>query len=394
MAGGIIAFICCKVQWGIFPRRLWYNTRQMKILTRYVLKEFLVPLFYCLAGFLSIYVLFDLFGSFSRLMSAKITFAETVSYFCGYLAPYVHYIVPAALMLATLYTMWSFCRHSEIIAMRASGVSFVAIVKPLLAVALLAGVAVAWVNEVYVPANAHWAAQMKSNMFDQSMFDRGDNVVYRNSSACRTWNIDKVKDRGAKQLENVRVTVDRPDGGARLYNVSAKSAMYLDGEWWFSGAKVQHFDASGREMASPTPEVDALEFRCFPGFDETPADFLAQNRPWRFNSVRDRFRFIATHPEMEARTKEDCLYDTWAQIMAPWACVIITLFAIPAGIASGRQSVFKGILGALAMYFSFYGLTIACMVLAKNGWCPPILGAVLPGVVFLVLGMRSFMKQR
>jgi lipopolysaccharide export LptBFGC system permease protein LptF len=34
----------------------------MRILTRYVLKEFLVPLFYCLTGFLSIYVLFDLFG--------------------------------------------------------------------------------------------------------------------------------------------------------------------------------------------------------------------------------------------------------------------------------------------------------------------------------------------
>ena len=96
----------------------------MKILTRYVLREFLIPLVYCMTGFLSIYVLFDLFGSFSRLMSAKISFKTVVLYFCGYLSPYFHYIVPAALMLATLYTMWSFCRRSEIVAMRASGVSF------------------------------------------------------------------------------------------------------------------------------------------------------------------------------------------------------------------------------------------------------------------------------
>ena len=33
--------------------------RRVKILTRYVLREFLVPLFYCLTGFFSIYVLFD-----------------------------------------------------------------------------------------------------------------------------------------------------------------------------------------------------------------------------------------------------------------------------------------------------------------------------------------------
>ena len=80
--------------------------------------------------------------------------------------------------------------------------------------------------------------------------------------------------------------------------------------------------------------------------------------------------------------------------MAPFACIIITLFAIPAGIASGRQSVFKGILKALGMYFSFYGLTIAMMVLAKNGWFPVVPAAILPAVLFLALGIRSFLRQR
>lgn len=366
----------------------------MKILTRYVLREFLVPLFYCLTGFISIYVLFDLFGSFSRLMETKLTVGEIVVYFCGYLAPYFHYIVPAALMLATLYTMWCFCRHSEIIAMRASGVSFVAIVKPLLAVSIAMAAVVAWVNEVYVPERAHWAAQIKKNLFDKDALDKDDNVVFRNAQEGRTWNIDRVLDAGATSLENVRVTVDRPNGGGRVLSIAADSVRYLDGEWWFSGLKVQHYDGNGQEVASSTPDIDSLPVRCFPEFSETPRDFLMQNRPWRFNSVVDRFRYMKTHPELTEAARKEFLYDTWAQIMAPLACVIITLFAIPAGIASGRQSVFRGIVGALGMYFSFYGLTIGCMVIAKNGWCPPILGAVLPVAVFFVLGLRSFLKQR
>ena len=366
----------------------------MKILTRYVLREFLVPLFYCMAGFLSIYVLFDLFGSFSRLAAAKLSLSEIVSYFCGYLSPYFHYIVPAALMLVTLYTMWSFCRHSEIIAMRASGVSFIAIVKPLLAVSVLMAAGVAWVNEVYVPARANWAAQMKKNSFDKASFEQDGNIVFRNAGECRTWNIDKVLDEDATRLANVRVTVDRPSGGRRLVTIDADEARYLDGEWWFSGLSIQHYDANGQEIASPEPEADTLTMRCFSEFSETPGDFLAQNRPWRFNSVRDRFRYIRKHPEMTETAKKDCLYDAWAQIMAPFECIIITLFAIPAGIASGRQSVFMGILGALAMYFSFYGLTIGCMVAAKTGWCQPVLAALSPAAVFLVLGVRSFLKQR
>ena len=62
----------------------------MRILTRYVLREFVIPLFYCLAGFVSIYVLFDLFGSFSRIVESDLSFGEIALYFCGYFAPYFH----------------------------------------------------------------------------------------------------------------------------------------------------------------------------------------------------------------------------------------------------------------------------------------------------------------
>ena len=366
----------------------------MRILTRYVLKEFLVPFFYCLTGFVSIYVLFDLFGSFSRMRNAHISFEEAVLYFCAYLAPYFHYIVPAALMLATLYTMWCFCRHSELTAMRASGVSFLMIVKPLLAVSIVMAAAVAWVNESFVPAKAQWAAQMKTVQFDREMLAMADNIVFRNTPEDRTWNVNSILDAEGRHLKDVHVTVDRPDGGARLYGVTAARADYLDGEWWFTEPKVQHYDSLGQEIATPTPELDALPFRCFSQFRETPADFLMQNRPWKFNSVRDRLRYLRNHPNLAAESRRDRIYDTWAQVMAPLACIIITLFAIPAGIASGRQSVFRGILGALGMYFAFYGLTIAMMVLAKNGWFPAIPAAILPAVVFLVLGVRSFLKQR
>ena len=43
----------------------------MRILFRYVFREFCVPLAYCLTGFLSVYVLFELFGVFNRMMEAK-----------------------------------------------------------------------------------------------------------------------------------------------------------------------------------------------------------------------------------------------------------------------------------------------------------------------------------
>jgi len=69
-------------------------------------------------------------------------------------------------MLATLYTMWRFCRHSEIVAMRASGIGFFTIVKPLLFVSCAMALFVAWVNESYVPRRAQWAKQLRNARFE------------------------------------------------------------------------------------------------------------------------------------------------------------------------------------------------------------------------------------
>lgn len=365
----------------------------MRILTRYVFVEFLVPLVYCLVGFFAIYVLFELSGSFSRLMEARPPFGDAVSYFCGYLAPYVKYLMPAALLLATIYTMWSFCRHSELIAMRAGGVGFLTIVRPLLAVALVAAGGVVWLDECYVPARAQWAKRFKSARFRYDEMEFGKDLVYCNVVGRRTWSVGAIEDVRGERLRGVRVTQDRGDG-RRERTIFAERADFMDGEWWLTNPVVQHFDVSGREVPSPTPGLDGLKLRCFPELDERPADLVIQNRDWSFTSVAEKFRFIRMHPDMSAHDRADHLYDAWAQLFAPLACLIVTLFAIPAGIASGRQSVFRGILGALALFFAFYAFTLLAMACEKKGWLPPLAAVLLPDVVFLAVGLRGLWRQR
>ena len=365
----------------------------MRILFRYVFREFCIPLAYCLTGFLSIYVLFELFGVFSRMMEAKPGWERIALYFAGYLSPYFEWLAPACLMLAALYTMWSFCRHSELIAMRASGVGFFAIVRPMLVVAVMMAAFVCWVNEAFVPRHAQWAKQFRAARFKDAEMAQEDNIVYHNVKAGRTWNIGAVMNAEATAIEDVSISEDWENGG-RKRTVKAPRAEYMDGEWWLMNPVSFHFDRNGNERPSPVPELEKLSFRAFPEFDETPRDFLLQNKSPEFYSTADRIRFLATHPRMSARFRREMEYDLWAQIASPLACIVITLFAIPAGVATGRQSVFKGILGALVMFFAFYALTIGCLVLARLGYLPAIPAAFLPDVVFLSIGAYMFHRQR
>ncbi len=346
-----------------------------------------------MVGFLSIYTLFELFGSFSRIVEARPPFSVTVAYFMGYVAPYFMYIAPACLMLATLYTMWNFCRHSELIAMRASGIGFFAIVRPLLFAAALMACFVAWVNECYMPRQASWAASFRSARFKAADMVTAVNIVYHNAAADRTWNVARALDADMTELVDVSIAEDYPNG-VRKRTIKAPKAEFLDGQWWFHRPVFLHFNAQGVETPSPTPKHDAMELLPFPSFAESPLDFVLQNRNESHYSVADRLRFVKTHPSMTAAARRRMTYNIWSQALAPLACLVITLFAIPAGIATGRQSVFKGILGALGMFFTFYGISIGCMALAYVGWVPVVPAALAPHVVFLVVGTWMFWRQR
>ena len=357
----------------------------MRILTRYIFREFVVPLGYCLVGFVSIYVLFELFGSFSRIVSAKIPLSVTAKYLAAYLSPFFHYVAPASLMLATLYTMWNFCRHSEITAMRASGISLATVVKPLLVAACAMAAFVAWVNESYMPRHAQWAMDLRKDRFGKDGDGRPDTFTYCNTSGGRRWMVAGGHDSTYSRLADVRVGVDAGEGVAGM-TVTAPKAEYLDGEWWFHEPKIQRYGADGRPKATPTPELDALPLRSFPSFTERPEDMRMQDTDARFGSVRGKLRYLATSVDMSADGRRDILYDAWAQAVSPLACIVITLLTIPAGITSGRQAVSAGVLGALGMFFAYYGFVIGCMVLVKTGYMPPVAAALLPPVLFGVLG--------
>ncbi len=365
----------------------------MRILTRYVLREFLVPLSYCLIGFLGVYVLFELFGSFNRIVEAKPEFLTVLSFFAGYLSPYLEWLIPAALLLATLYTMWNFCRHSEITAMRASGIGFLVIVRPLLAVACLMAVFVACNNEFYAPWAAEQARAYRENRFTLADSLVQENTPYINQQAGRVWRINKMTLDNPRLLEGVRLSFDRPDGSRQL-DITCRKAEYLDGQWWFFYPQYQHFDELNNPVANPTPALAGLVIRSFPELTETPRDFLLMNKAWEYYTIRDMFHYLKTHPNLEAKEVASKTFDIHARLAAPFSCLIITLFAIPAGVATGRQSVFKGVIYAVAMFFGFYAASLGCMVLTKNQFIPVLLGAWLPNALFLAAGGYLFSRQR
>src|SRR5258706_16310302 len=108
----------------------------MRLLDRYLLRELLVPLGYCLCGFLIFWVFSDLFTTLGEFQKKKLLPLDIAEYYLVSTPEFLVVVVPIALLLALLYALTNHARHHEITAIRAAGVSLWRLCLPPLVVGL------------------------------------------------------------------------------------------------------------------------------------------------------------------------------------------------------------------------------------------------------------------
>lgn len=370
----------------------------MRILKQYVLREFLTPVFYCLVAFALLYVTIELFGEFDKIIPAKPPVRMVLRYLGGFLAKDFQWLVTPSLLLGGLYTMWQLARHSEITAMRANGISFITITSPMLFASLFFAALIVLNSEFYAPEATREATQIKEADFKGYGPDFYEDVPFTNVKDRRDWQIGRFMP-ATNTVEDVKVTWSG-DNGKPLMTLEAASAIYMDNAWWFKDAVVSSYDLSQQTGAKVITGKNERDLLILPDITETPRDFLlgiVQGGIIEDSvnmSVGDMIRYVASRPNLTPAARTSWRYDIANRFATPFACLVITLFAIPAGVATGRQSVFIGVVSAILMFLVFYVLTISCGVLAKKAVIPIWAGILVPNAVFFSAGIYLFWRQR
>ena len=89
----------------------------MTLLDRYLLKKFLVPFFYAAAGFISVWLVWDLSVNLPDFLSGHAGVGLVLRFYLLQIPSVIVLCVPVALLLALLYTLTQMSRRNEIISM-------------------------------------------------------------------------------------------------------------------------------------------------------------------------------------------------------------------------------------------------------------------------------------
>jgi lipopolysaccharide export system permease protein len=364
----------------------------MRLLDRYLLRELLVPLGYCLGGFLILWIAFDMFSELGGMQDDQMSARDIANYYCFSIPQFLPVALPVALLLALLYALTNHARHHELTAIRAAGVSLGRLCAPYLGIGFLAGAALFLMNEYCSP----WAADIAERIRDPHPKPRP--LSFHNTPARRFWVIGTYNPVTGEMTSPM---VDWQSSNGLWRQISADRAIRTNGAWTFYCVnEYKQYATHSPAVALPHTNVMA-----FPEFTETPAmiriqmqisdQFRHQTRTHRadipLRVIRDFLRLNPT-PEPGLRVWLDTkLHGRFAGV---FTCLVVVVIAVPFAAASGRRNVFVGVAASITFFFVYYLLQQVGFAYGQAGRVPPWLGAWLPNLVFGIAGLWMMTRVR
>ncbi len=353
----------------------------MRILNRYLFHNLLKPMLYLIVAFSLLFIIGDLMDNADDFFEAGTSLLDMAYYYTLRLPSMVIMIVPVCLLLSVLYSLSKLTRHSEITAMRASGISIYRIVRPYMLMGIICLVVTAVVNEYTGPKFAYRADQFVETQKHAEDEVYSERIAFNNPAANHIWYI-KQFDTRSYTMQGIELIQRRADGTDRTkYNVS--KARWMDGRWWFEDGTMQEYDEFGN-LAGTAEAFQTLEMRKLP---EVPEDFMGEIKDPAYQSSMELWNYIQTHQSMLSReTLVKYEVDFHHRLSMPVVCIIITMIGIPVGAHTGRKGAFSGIMLALAMFFGFYAMQFTMEYLAKQMILLPWVGPWGAVIAFFAIG--------
>lgn len=360
----------------------------MRILDRYILKSVLVIFSACLAAFLFLYVIIDLFSRLDDILKQGVSLYVLRQYYLGYLPIIFVQVAPIACLLAILYTFSRLNRDNEIIAMRASGLSIPQITQTIIIFGVILSVFVFWVNDRFVPQSLAFTEKIKAEMDKgaRQTQEKEREVIkslYMYGAKNRLFYVNKFFP-AANTMEGITI-LEHDAKQNVIKKIVAGKGVYNEGVWRFYHSITYDFDQNGQ--IKDEPQYLEEEIMTIP---ETPQEFLSQRQRPDFMNIGQLEDYIWKLSKSGASgVIRDLTIDLYRKFTDPFTSLIIVFLGIPFALMIHKRATGFSSLGVSIMLgFLYYVSNAVFIALGKAGLIMPILAASLSHI--LALGLSFY----
>lgn len=356
----------------------------MKLIDKYILREFLRFFLITCVSFLALYLIIDFFEKIRMFLSNDATGLQMASYFFYSIPIIISLTLPAGILLATLLTYSFLSKFSEITAMKANGISLYRISLPALAVAGIVAVFLFFFTELVTPASLQKTEHIiKVEVQKQQSlgFFKQNEIWYRGHNAIYNFKIFDVEQ---NILRGITINQLNPDFTLKM-RIDAESAKWIKNQWVFYKLLTTTFN----QDAAPSLEWSQQKVVALP---EGPDDFKIIQKDAEKMGFFELRRYV-NKIRAEGYDVSRYLVDLQGKIAFPFVCLILVLIGMSFSIRSERSGgVMQSLALGLFIGFSYWIVHAFCMSLGRSGTIPVFLAAWSSNILFG--GLAAFLFYR
>jgi lipopolysaccharide export system permease protein len=358
----------------------------VRILDKYLLREYAWPLLYCFDAFAMLMIVIDLFGTLDDFITYHARFGTVVHYYLILFPEMFVLIMPMALLLGLLFCLANLSKSNELVAMRVNGISLLRIAVPMLAIGAAASIVVFIVNELFVPHAHEKADALRAVVRGKRQPEVLENFFFANVIERRDWYARRFDTRRS-EMDTVEVH-DRNKDGTPDLDVYAESARWIDHQWHFFNADLYN------HRETPLRPIRVAETN-FPAFKESPSRLAVEGKNPDDLTTGELRRYIRTQRAAKHLTGlakyEVRLQSRYA---FPLTCFIVVLMGIPLGMRVSRSGPLLGVGTALTLVVAFYFLNNITLALGDGGRIPAVAAAWTTNAIFACVGSVLLFRAR
>lgn len=359
----------------------------MRILDRYILREYLIILLIIIFSFSVLFLVIDISDRLPRLLRNEAEFEDIMFYFLLRIPYLIILSSPVMVLLSGLFLMDRLSKYSESIAIRAAGISILRMVAPLIIFGFIFSMIMMYLGDRLLPKaedmrNFIFTEKIKNMKVEDKKLRSHIHYVGKDNNLYYIGFFDGYRN----LLKTIDITAYEPGTGAIRKKIIATDAEWMNDKWVFKNCNIRLYEHS------QLLETQFWDEKTIEEVDVTPIDFIkSAKKPlsMNFSELKDyiqRLQKVGENYQTE-------LVELYLKISFPFANLIILLFSIPL-VSTSSRSRSRGLIFGLGLLVCFLYLSLLriCQSLGYNGMLSPIAAAWLPNIFFATIGVFFVIK--
>ena len=368
------------------PRRIKARNVFPRILDKYVVREFLVMFALVLAGFVTLILVFTVFDLLKDILSHDIGWYTVSEYLINLTPSMLYQITPLAVLIAVLVTFGVLNRNSEIIAMKACGVSLYRLVTPIVSIAAILSVSLFIFDQYYLP-QANRRQEALRNIIKgkpaQTVLRPEQNWIFGQPHPGEPDRIFYYQffDPQRNEFANLSLFEFNPSTFALSRRIFAARAVWDSeaGTWRFLNGWQR--DIAGANVK----EYRQYQQTSFPEIHEDPSYFKKESLQAQEMNFGQLEHYIGDLSQSGFDTMR-LRVQLWQKIAYPLVAIVMAVLAIPFALSMGRRGSLTGIAVAIGVALAYFVINGLFGALGDVNYLPAALAAWSSDLIFGLVG--------